>query len=158
MLGQRKLFQRRHEAASSPQDDQRDLRQIFQDQNQLVALDSSIADSKEALRKGRGAVGRALLGTSEEQHGDANAVSLLEAGRHGLLQQVTATTDVSRAIPLNPGTARLLADELHAQLVSLTSSMPKDRLASKSLEIQIQTALRAYTNAIQRLLVPLTFR
>jgi hypothetical protein len=157
MLGRRKLFQRRHEA-SSPQDDQRDLRQIFQDQNQLVALDSSIADSREALRKGRGAVGRTLLGTSKEEEGDANAIALLEAGRHGLLQQVTATTDAARTIPLSSGAARLLADELHAQLVSLTSSMPKDRLASKSLEIQIQTALRAYTSSIQRLLIPLTFR
>jgi hypothetical protein len=156
MLG-RRLFQRRHEA-SSPRNGEPDLKRILQDQNQLVALNSSIADSKDALRKGRGAVGRALLGTNEKENNDANAVALLEAGRHGLLQQVTATTDASRLIPLTPSAARLLADELHAQLVSLTGSLPKDRLASKSLEIQIQTALRAYSSSIQRLLIPLTFR
>lgn len=157
MLGRKKLFQRKDDSLS-PSNSQRDLKQIFQDQNELVALNQSVADSKEALHKGRGAVGRALLGTTEMKDNDGSAVDLLEAGRQGLLQQITATTDVTRTMPLDPGAARFLADELHLQLVTLTSALPKDRLAAKSLEIQIQTALRTYASSIQKLLIPLTFR
>lgn len=157
MLGLKRLFQRRPDG-STPSNGQRDLKQILQDQNDLVALNQSIADSKEALHKGRGAVGRALLGTTEEQESDSSAVTLLEAGRHGLLQQMTATTDATRIVRLDPSAARFLADGLHAQLVALASSLPKDRLAAKSLEIQIQTALRAYSSSIHKLLTPLTFR
>ena len=54
--------------------------------------------------------------------------------------------------------ARLLADELHAELVKLTSAIPQDRLAAKSLEIQIQTMLRSYSDSIHRLLTPISFR
>jgi hypothetical protein len=157
MLALKRLFQRRHDGSASI-NGQRDLKQVFQDQNELVALNESIADSKEALQKGRGALGRALLGTTEERESDSSAVALLEAGRQGLLQQMTATTDATRIVQLEAGSARFLADELHAQLVALTSSLPKDRLAAKSLEIQIQTALRAYSSSVQRLLIPLTFR
>lgn len=158
MLGRNRLLRRKHDGSQPSQQGQRDLKQIFEDQNDLVALNESIADSKEALRKGRGAVGKALLGTTDEEQGDSSALALLGAGRHGLLQQMTATTNATRTIPLDVSSARGLADELHSQLVAITSTIPKDRLGAKAIEIQIQTALRSYASSIQRLLVPLTFR
>ncbi len=71
---------------------------------------------------------------------------------------MAASSEVARAVPFDAVSARLLADELHTQLVNLTSAIPQDRLAAKSLELQVQTTLRSYSDAIHRLLTPLTFR
>jgi hypothetical protein len=134
------------------------LKKIFRDQDELVGLNASIEDSKEALRKGRGAVGEAVLGTAARQAGDTSAVAMLQASRQGLLQQIDAVSQAARETPFDGISARVLADQLHTELVRLTASMPEDRLAAKALEIQIQATLRSYSNAIHRLLTPLKFR
>ena len=134
------------------------LRKIFRDQDELVGLNASIEDSREALRKGRGAVGEAVLGAAARQAGDTSAVAMLQAGRQEILQQIDAVSQAAREVPFDAISARVLADQLHAELIRLTASVPQDRLAAKSLEIQIQTTLRSYSNAIHRLLNPLKFR
>jgi hypothetical protein len=134
------------------------LKKIFRDQDQLVGLSASIEDSKEALRKGRGAVGEAVLGASARQAGDTSTVAMLQASRQGLLQQIDAVSQAAREGPFDGISARVLADQLHAELIRLTASVPEDRLAAKALEIQIQATLRSYSNAIHRLLTPLRFR
>jgi hypothetical protein len=121
-------------------------------------LNVSIADSKEALQKGRGAIGRAILGTTEEQPNDGSAVTLLQAGRQGVLQQISSSAPPQRGMVFDPASAAQLADQLHSELIKLTTNAPADRFSAKSLEIQIQTTLRAYSNSIHRLLTPLTFR
>ena len=134
------------------------LKKIFRDQDELVGLNASIEDSKEALRKGRGAVGEAVLGTAARRAGDTSAVAMLQASRQGLLQQIDAVSQAARDVPFDGISARVLADQLHTELIRLTASMPEDRLAAKALEIQIQATLRSYSNAIHRLLTPLKFR
>jgi hypothetical protein len=134
------------------------LKKIFRDQDELVGLNASIEDSKEALRKGRGAVGEAVLGTAARQAGDTSAVAMLQASRQGLLQQIDAVSQAARQVPFDGISARVLADQLHTELIRLTASMPEDRLAVKALEIQIQATLRSYSNAIHRLLTPIKFR
>ena len=134
------------------------LKKIFRDQDELVGLNASIEDSKEALRKGRGAVGEAVLGAAARQAGDTSAVAMLQASRQGLLQQIDAVSQAAREVPFDGISARVLADQLHTELIRLTASMPEDRLAAKALEIQIQATLRSYSNAIHRLLTPLKFR
>jgi hypothetical protein len=134
------------------------LKKIFRDQDELVGLNASIEDSKEALRKGRGAVGEAVLGAAARQAGDTSAVAMLQAGRQEILQQMDAVSQAAQEVPFDAISARVLADQLHAELIRLTTSVPEDRLAAKSLEIQIQTTLRSYSNAIHRLLSPLKFR
>ena len=127
MLGMKYFLRRRGNAQPSPSPDHIDLKKILRDQNELVGLNVSIEDSKEALRQGRGAVGRAVLGASGQQDSDGSPVAMLQAGRQGILQQMAAASQA-------------------------------DRLAAKSLEIQIQTTLRSYSDSIHRLLTPLTFR
>ena len=134
------------------------LTKIFRDQDELVGLNASIEDSKEALRKGRGAVGEAVLGTAARQAGETSAVAMLQASRQGLLQQIDAVSQAAREVPFDGISARVLADQLQTELIRLTASMPEDRLAAKALEIQIQATLRSYSNAIHRLLTPLKFR
>jgi len=134
------------------------LKKIFRDQDELVGLNASIEDSKEALRKGRGAVGEAVLGTAARQAGETSAVAMLQASRQGLLQQIDAVSQAAREVPFDGISARVLADQLHTELIRLTASMPEDRLTAKALEIQIQATLRSYSNAIHRLLTPLKFR
>jgi hypothetical protein len=134
------------------------LKKIFRDQDELVGLNASIEDSKEALRKGRGAVGEAVLGAGARQAGDTSAVAMLQASRHGLLQQIEAVSQAAREVSFDGISARVLADQLHAELIRLTAAVPDDRLAAKALEIQIQATLRSYSNAIHRLLTPLKFR
>ena len=158
MLGMKYFLRRRGNAQPSPRPDHNDLKKLLQDQNELVGLNVSIEDSKEALRQGRGAVGRVVLGASGQQDSDGSPVAMLQAGRQGILQQMAAASQAARAVPFDAVSARLLADELCTELVKLTSAIPQDRLAAKSLEIQIQTTLRSYSNAIHRLLTPLTFR
>lgn len=158
MLGMKYFLRRRGNPQPSPTPDHIDLKKILRDQNELVGLHISIEDSKEALRQGRGAVGRAVLGASGQQNSDGSPVAMLQAGRQGILQQMAASSEVARAVPFDAVSARLLADELHTQLVNLTSAIPQDRLAAKSLELQVQTTLRSYSDAIHRLLTPLTFR
>ena len=134
------------------------LKKIFRDQDALVGLNASIEDSKEALRKGRGAVGEAVLGAAARQAGDTSAVAMLQASRQGLLQQIDAVSQAARQVSFDGISARVLADQLHAELIRLTAAVPDDRLAAKALEIEIQATLRSYSNAIHRLLTPLKFR
>ena len=134
------------------------LKKIFRDQDELVGLNASIEDSKEALRKGRGAVGEAVLGAAARQAGDTSAVAMLQASRQGLLQQIDAVSQAARQVSFDGISARVLADQLHAELIRLTTAVPDDRLAAKALEIEIQATLRSYSNALHRLLTPLKFR
>ena len=134
------------------------LKKIFRDQDELVGLNASIEDSKEALRKGRGAVGEAILGAASRQAGDTSAVAMLKASRQGLLQQIDAVSQAAQQVSFDGISARVLADQLHAELIRLTAAVPDDRLAAKALEIEIQATLRSYSNAIHRLLTPLKFR
>jgi len=158
MLGRKKLFRKRDNPPTKPEQETPTLKEIFRDQDELVGLNVSIADSKEALQKGRGAIGRAILGTTEEQPNDGSAIGLLQAGRQGVLQQIASSAPPQRAIVFDPASAAQLADQLHSELIRLTTNQPADRFSAKSLEIQIQTTLRAYSNSIHRLLTPLTFR
>jgi len=134
------------------------LKNALRDQNELVGLNVSIEDSKEALRQGRSAVGQIVLGSNGQQDSSGNPVAMLQAGRQGILQQMAAGCRAARGAPFDAFSACSLADGLHAELVRLTSKIPQDRLAAKSLEIQIQTVLRSYSNAIHKLLTPLSFR
>ena len=158
MLGRKKLFRKRDDSSTKPEQETPTLKEIFRDQDELVGLNVSIADSKEALQKGRTAIGRAILGTTEEQPNDGSAVALLQAGRQGVLQQISSSAPPQRGIVFDPVSAAQLADQLHSELIRLTTNQPADRFSAKSLEIQIQTTLRAYSNSIHRLLTPLTFR
>lgn|SRR5215831_14411363 len=158
MLGRKKLFRKRDNSSTKPEQETPTLKEIFRDQDQLVGLNVSIADSKEALQNGRGAIGRAILGTTEERPNDGSAVALLHAGRQGVLQQISSSASAQRGVVFDPASAAQLADQLHSELIRLTTNQPADRLSAKSLEIQIQTTLRAYSNSIHRLLTPLTFR
>jgi hypothetical protein len=99
-----------------------------------------------------------MLGARGQRDSDGSPVSMLQAGRQEILQQMAATSQTSRPVPFDAVSTRLLADELCAELVKLTSAVPQDRLAAKALEIQIQTTLRSYSSAIHRLLTPVTFR
>jgi hypothetical protein len=158
MLGRKQFLRLRNRPQQLADSPGRDLERILQDQNQLAGVDVAIADSKEALRRGRRSVGRTLLAKAQEHENDGDAAALLQAGRQGVLQQIAAQGSIPSEMSFDPNLARRLADELHRELVRLTSTTPYDRLAAQSLEIQIQTCLRAYANSIQRLLTPVTFR
>jgi DNA-binding FrmR family transcriptional regulator len=158
MLSRINFLRRRVGAPPPTRPVNEDLKNILRDQDELVGLNVSIEDSKEALRKGRDAVGQAVLGASAQQAGDNGAVAMLQASRQGILQQIAAVSQAARQISFDAISAHVLADQLHSELIRLTTSVPEDRLAAKSLEIQIQTALRSYSNSIHRLLTPLTFR
>jgi hypothetical protein len=69
-----------------------------------------------------------------------------------------AVSQGPRHTAFDAASAQFLADQLHAELIRITSSVPEDRLAAESLEIQIRTALQCYSSAIHRLLTPLTFQ
>jgi len=128
------------------------------EQNSIASVDAAISESQETLRNARASVGRSMLRKSDEDADDGNASKLLRAGRQGVLDAAAARAKLPGGFAFDHHVARTLADELHKQLVTLTNSVPRDVLAAKALEAQIQSALRSYSNSVQRLLTPMTFR
>src|SRR6516162_1903628 len=108
MLGRKKLFRKRDNPPTKPEQETPTLKEIFRDQDELVGLKVSIADSKEALQKGRTAIGRAILGTTEEQPNDGSAVALLQAGRQGVLQQISSSAPSLWGVVFDPASAAQL--------------------------------------------------
>jgi hypothetical protein len=129
-----------------------------EEQNSIASVDAAISESKETLRNARSSVGRSMLRKSDEDANDGNASTLLRAGRQGILDAAARRAKLPVGFVFDHHVARTLADELHRQLVTLTNNVPTDILAAKALEAQIQSALRSYSNSIQRLLTPMTFR
>ena len=159
MLNPRKLL--RHRLRKSPpslEEADSNLRRLVEEQNSIASVDAAISESKETLRNARSSVGRSMLRKSDEDTDDGNASTLLHAGRQGILDAAARRAKLPVGFVFDHHVARTLADELHRQLVTLTNNVPTDILAAKALEAQIQSALRSYSNSIQRLLTPMTFR
>jgi hypothetical protein len=145
-----------HDGALGPIDPNQDL---IDEQNRLAAVDATILQSADVLEAGRIEIGRFAQRRDEPPSG--NALNLLQAGRAHVMTRAQAplTSGVSLPPPsISSDALKRLANELHRQLVELAEEIPEDRIAARTLETRVQAVLRGYSNAVHRIISPISFQ
>lgn len=145
-------------------DNEPSLEDVMREQEELAAVDTTIAETIDVMNTGRESVAqRFYRQESSGQPGDStHPLDIIKTGRRRILERLAQRNEQHEA---DGGEATLSDEEwmgeLNRQLVeklyTLTSTVPQDRAQKQMLEAEIQAAVRSYLNSVHKILNPLRF-
>jgi hypothetical protein len=153
-----------NDSDGSPEDEEMSYKDALREQERLAGVDVSIKETIEAMKTGRENVAQRFY--RQEGYGrqdeSTHPLDILRTGRQRILEKIASQnrehSDLRADDELGDGeTVRALNRQLYEKLEELTNSIPQDPGQRNLVEMEIQSILKAYQNALHKILNPLRF-
>jgi hypothetical protein len=149
---------------SPPDEEEMSYKDALREQERLGGVDASIKETIEAMKTGRENVAHRFYRQEGDGRQDESThpLDILRTGRKRILEKIASQNQEHSDLRADKGpgdvdSIRSLNRQLYEKLEELTNSIPQDPGQRNLVEMEIQSILKAYQNALHKILNPLRF-